>query len=1263
MDIIIIDVTHWEYVYIAIDNKYVKYLYPIQADSTTLTSIAGIGHMDWRVNITLVDWHSSSTLDLTLMGVFASSITNIWVREVRADFFGCFYTCLSCTVDNSANHCTSCIAGYFLSGSQCKPCDSSCAQCSTTASYCTACSGSTHLYQNQCVDTCSAGFYVDATNACSACGASCTSCISNTNCVICNDGFFSSAGACVACNPTCSKCTTSATNCLECSNTALFAQSGSCVATCSAAFYQSDRTCLGCPTGCATCSSATVCNSCSASYLSQGTSCKTTCDLGYYQSSASACSACDITCRSCSGTATSCSSCPDKFYLDDSTCKPCKGPCVNCLGEEDCLSCVDPLVELAKKCVTSCPDGKYALAGRCQNCESPCTTCKNSSRSCVTCKSGFAFLMSSCLKTCPSGYFIYNQKVCCPTECLSCDEKTGACIECAPGRYLNKTSHECLACSSECLECKESPSQCTKCGHKQYIFEKTCVAKCLENGYYVDNGSAQCRTCYSDCKTCTGGKQEDCNRCIDGFALYQSRCMVCGTKASPFDLVDGNCVDRCGDGRRFSPEIVPYLATYNVCDDGNNIDGDGCSSRCEVEQGYSCFFGNETSPDRCRENVSPTARISKVGDNKLLLRFSESIRNWSELEISNYVRLKSSKLILDTNYTYSISKTENANEALIDINFLNSVQSERIRVILNRNNITDVFGNRLRTSQLTATFTYKIYPRLGSEGFFNGTSIAFGVIAGISSMVSPLSGIYLCQSSSLMLSNMQRIGYHYLLNSVYQDDINYAMLSLFCIFNFGVGKSWPRNTTSTNKTASGLVIHGRRLEEFSNGVAQGGLYFANDFINSWMVQADAFFLSELSIAFLVVLALCLGSSMLFQSRLSRSSKPIVKWLLFISSNLMIGLATFLHFPATVKSMHNLMVINVSSLTEILIAFLSILTFLLCLALPVIILIATNKDTMILWHPHYYLRFGSLYALVKIDRPITRNFYSIIFAKNTLLGIFLIVCISSPMAQNLMMCFAIAGYCGLVLKYRPFINVYLAIMVLVSEGCELGLHVLTIINSFLIKRHHTVMLSITSHIMHAFYILFVLCNMIMFLYFFVLKLDKRVDFKQRIRDWHTKLVQKMSRNKVVPVKTESAKTPSNQSLRKSQTIPDSPKSEVSLNKFKSHSMNNVASVKDLAPLESEKLIFRLVTLEELDNVQEVKPNTSNQQPAVFSQFPSESDAGKGEVPVEKEETILNSEEEFLKARDALLNMPTNKASANNFADVERGDEEYFFGYRD
>lgn len=56
-----------------------------------------------------------------------------------------------------------------------------------------------------------------------------------------------------------------------------------------------------------------------------------------------------------------------------------------------------------------------------------------------------------------------------------------------------------------------------------------------------------------------------------------------------YHVVNGECVEICGDGKLFS------LA----CDDGNSVDGDGCSSSCEIESYYACASGTATTPSHC----------------------------------------------------------------------------------------------------------------------------------------------------------------------------------------------------------------------------------------------------------------------------------------------------------------------------------------------------------------------------------------------------------------------------------------------------------------------------------------------------------------------------------------------------------------------------------------------------------------------------------------------------------------------------------------
>ena len=52
------------------------------------------------------------------------------------------------------------------------------------------------------------------------------------------------------------------------------------------------------------------------------------------------------------------------------------------------------------------------------------------------------------------------------------------------------------------------------------------------------------------------------------------------------------CSEICGDGRVF----------YQQCDDGNTVNGDGCSSTCKIEPHYKCLNGSQTHQSNCIYN-------------------------------------------------------------------------------------------------------------------------------------------------------------------------------------------------------------------------------------------------------------------------------------------------------------------------------------------------------------------------------------------------------------------------------------------------------------------------------------------------------------------------------------------------------------------------------------------------------------------------------------------------------------------------------------
>lgn len=85
---------------------------------------------------------------------------------------------------------------------------------------------------------------------------------------------------------------------------------------------------------------------------------------------------------------------------------------------------------------------------------------------------------------------------------------------------------------------------------------------------------------------CGDGSAEGDEACDDGNDIDGDGCSA-SCSLEP-DCSDGPCVSQCGDAVLLAPE---------ECDDGNVSSGDGCSADCQLETGYSCVDDAGTPPD------------------------------------------------------------------------------------------------------------------------------------------------------------------------------------------------------------------------------------------------------------------------------------------------------------------------------------------------------------------------------------------------------------------------------------------------------------------------------------------------------------------------------------------------------------------------------------------------------------------------------------------------------------------------------------------
>lgn len=127
-----------------------------------------------------------------------------------------------------------------------------------------------------------------------------------------------------------------------------------------------------------------------------------------------------------------------------------------------------------------------------------------------------------------------------------------------------------------------------------------CNSQCqVEFGYVCSGGSlTQPDTCKDKCTDGYVVRRDVPNYCDDGNTVNGDGCSkTCSTEPG-FQCAGGSltsadsCWEICGDGKNYG---------FVQCDDGNKIDGDGCSADCKIETLWQCFGGSPTTPDTCQD--------------------------------------------------------------------------------------------------------------------------------------------------------------------------------------------------------------------------------------------------------------------------------------------------------------------------------------------------------------------------------------------------------------------------------------------------------------------------------------------------------------------------------------------------------------------------------------------------------------------------------------------------------------------------------------
>ncbi|CAD8193538.1 unnamed protein product [Paramecium octaurelia] len=274
----------------------------------------------------------------------------------------------------------------------------------------------------------------------------------------------------------------------------------------------------------------------------------------------------------------------------------CQLECLDCqLGK--CFQCDDTLVlnqskricedlrlcddkqglyydDFTNGCVARCGDGIVAGKEDCDDnntqpydgcfecgyqCDKNCTNCQKGI--CFECQLGFQLNQQKCQSQCGDGIKNGNEE---------CDDQNDiprdGCTQCKvdPNYQCQEDTSNlsfCYKCQDHCLECNYRDLaiiECQKCESGYFLKDNSCN-QCSEKCEECENSPNNCKQCMT----------QDCSTCDNISGLYLDKQLK-------------SCIPKCGDN---------IIAGIEQCDDGNNIDMDGCNSKCSIEKDFICNQG------------------------------------------------------------------------------------------------------------------------------------------------------------------------------------------------------------------------------------------------------------------------------------------------------------------------------------------------------------------------------------------------------------------------------------------------------------------------------------------------------------------------------------------------------------------------------------------------------------------------------------------------------------------------------------------------
>jgi len=155
------------------------------------------------------------------------------------------------------------------------------------------------------------------------------------------------------------------------------------------------------------------------------------------------------------------------------------------------------------------------------------------------------------------------------------------------------------SCEAGCGVGQRTTSSSKECDDGNLVAGDGCSASCqIECGWECAGGDANSAdACFaagcgdktrSGEEECDDGNTEDGDGCSSSCMIEEGySCVHYAVPPYPCGVFEDLCTPVCGDGLVKGSEVWEE----GYCDDGNLESGDGCSSGCQVECGYTCGAG------------------------------------------------------------------------------------------------------------------------------------------------------------------------------------------------------------------------------------------------------------------------------------------------------------------------------------------------------------------------------------------------------------------------------------------------------------------------------------------------------------------------------------------------------------------------------------------------------------------------------------------------------------------------------------------------